>query len=246
MNIIEQLNAYVDEYKIFMGIDKFPEYNLQTRTASIITAETQGFESVASTLYQPITGQHTLIISSNLNLLRYVMFHEFTHMYDSELYVNGDKVRYLGLSGYTEYHASQIELAQLLGAKCFNDIPSFSMNTMISAISKETSVLQYVENKYNHAINLFNRSDFPADLSILKSALGVLYNYWGLRSICEMYSTDFVEKIDNAAFLKFIPSMNFSLINNIMHGWLDKTKIDLSIPLYANAIMAIIKDYNLN
>lgn len=225
MNVIEQLNAYVDEYKTFMGIEKFPEYNLQTRTVSIITAETQGFESVASTLYKPIAGQHTLIISSNLNLLRYVIFHEFTHMYDSELYVNGDKIRYLGLSGYTEYHASQIELAQLLGAKHFNDTPSFSMNTMISTISKETSVSQYVENKYNHAINLFSRSDFPADLNILKSALGVLYNYWGLRSICEMYATDFVEKIDNAAFLKFIPSMNFSLINNIMHGWIKQKSI---------------------
>lgn len=245
MNVIEQLNTYVNEYKIFMGIDKFPEYNLQTRTASIITAETQGFESVASTLYHPESGQHTLIISSNLNLLRYVMFHEFTHMYDSELYVNGNKIRYLGLSGYTEYHASQIELAQLLGAKHFNNIPSFSMNTIISTISRETSISQYVKDKYNHAIDLFSRSGFPENLNILKSAFGVLYNYWGLRSICEMYATDFVEKIDNAAFLKFISSTNFSVINNIMHGWLDKTKIDLSIPLYTNSILSIIKEYDL-
>ena len=66
-----------------------------------------------------------------------------------------------------------------------------------------------------------------------------------LRSICEMYATDFTETIDNGAFLKYIPTLNFTLINNLMHGWLDKAKIDLSIPLYTNTIFPIIQDYKL-
>lgn len=245
MSVAEQLDAYVDEYKAFMGIGHFPKYSLQTKSISMAAADTQGFETVASAFYQPLTGQHTLVISTNQCLSKYVMFHEFTHVYDSEQYVNGDKVRYLGLSGYTEYHASQVELAQLLGAKTIDAIPTFSMNTIISTFTKENSVLQYVQDKYQHAIDLFSRPDFPANINTLKSAFGVLYNYWGLRSICEMYSTDFVETIDNAAFLKFIPTMNFTLINNLMHGWLDKIKIDLSISLYANTIMPIIRDYKL-
>lgn len=51
-----------------------------------------------------------------------------------------------------------------------------------------------------------------------------------------MYATDFVEIINNEVFLNFIPTMKFSIINNLMHGWLDENKIDLSIPLYTNTI----------
>ena len=245
MNLKEQLNLFVNEYKNFMGISQFPEFDLQTKFASLAIADSQGFDSAAVTAYQPITGKHSLFVSTNLELSKYLIFHEFTHMYDSEIYVNGDKVRYAGLSGYTEYHASQVELACLVGAETIGCIPSFSMNKVISTFAGNKTVSIYVKEKYQHAIDLFSRDDFPANISTLKSAFGVLYNYWGLRSICEMCATDFVETIDNEAFLKFIPTMKFSLINNLMHGWLDKTKVDLSIPLYTNTIFPIIKDYKL-
>lgn len=243
--ITKQLSTYVDEYVEFMGIEQFPKYALQTQEASKSTADSQGFEVAAATFYQPLTGQHTLLVSTNLCLSKYLMFHEFTHMLDSELYVNGDKMRYAGLSGYTEYHASQVELAQLLGAKTIDTVPSFSMNTVVSTFGDKKSVSQYVQEKYQHAIDLFSRNDFPANVNTLKSAFGVLYNYWGLRSICEMYATDFTETIDNSAFLKYIPTLNFTLMNNLMHGWLDNAKIDLSIPLYTNTIIPIIQDYKL-
>ena len=245
MSIAEQLNAYVDDYKVFMGIDCFPQYCLQTKSVSLAIADTQGFEVAAGAAYDPITGRHTLTISTNLNLERYLAFHEFTHMYDSEVYVNGDKTRYCGLSGYTEYHAAQVELAQLLGAKTIDAIPSFPMNTKISTFAGEKSVSQYVQEKYQHAIDLFGRADFPADLNTLKSAFGVLYNYWGLRSVCEMYATDFVETVNNTNFLKFVPTLYFAHTNNLMHGWLNKAQIDLCIPLYINTIMPIIRDYKL-
>lgn len=242
---IKQLNTYVNEYIDYMGIEYFPKYTLQFKEVSLLKAESQGFDSVAQTFYKVDTGQHTLCISTNLCLTKYLIFHEFTHILDSELYVNSDKIRYAGLSGYTEYHASQVELAQLLGAKTIDAIPSFSMNTIISTIAGEKTVAQYVQEKYQHAIDLFERRDFPANLNTLKSAVGVLYNYWGLRSICEMYSIDFKETINNGIFLKFISTMNFTSTNNLMHGWLDKTKIDLSIPLYANIIISIIREYEL-
>ncbi len=246
MDIREQLNLYVNEYKDFMEIEQFPEYTLQTKQVSINVADLQGFDSVAAAFYQPLTGEHTLVVSTNLVLSQYVMFHEFTHIYDSEQYANGDKIRYLGLSGYTEYHASQAELAHLLGAKTIKDVPSFSMNTTISTYGNEVTVARYVQNKYQHAIALFSRTDFPANINTLKSAFGVLYNYWGLRSICEMYATDFVETIDNTAFLKYIPTITFSRINNLMHGWLDETEINSSIPLYVNAIIPIAQQYKLS
>lgn len=245
MNITEQINAYVEEYKVFMEIEHFPKYSVRTRSVSLVAADSQGFESAGATDYDPITGKHTLTVTTNLELDKFLAFHEFTHMYDSELHTNGDKTRYLGLSGYTEYHASQVELAQLLGAKTINTVPNFSMNTVISPFAKEKSVSQYLQEKHQLAIDLFSRPDFPASVEVLKIAFGVLYNYWGLRSICEMYAYDFVETIDNAAFLQYIPAMYFVLMNKLMHGWLDKTQVDSSIPLYVNTIIPIGKRYKL-
>lgn len=245
MDISKQIDLYVNDYKDFMKILHFPKYTLRTHTVSISTADSQGFEVAASTSYQPLTGEHALSVSTNLLLSKYLMFHEFTHMYDSEVFVHGDKKRYGGLSGYTEYHASQIELLLLLNAKTVDSPISFSMNTVISTFSGEKSVKQYVNDKYQHAIDLFGRKDFPANLNTLKSALGVLYNYWGLRSICEMYATDFEEVVNNEVLLKTIPSQLFSANNNLMHGWLNKEKIELSINLYWYIIFPIIKDNNL-
>lgn len=244
-HFVQRINTFVDEYKHFMGIEQFPSYVLQTKEVSYIMAELQGFDFVAQANYKVDIHQHTLCISTNLLLSKDVMFHEFTHMLDSEMYVRGDKVRYAGLSGYTEYHASQVQLAQLLGAKSINDIPSFKMDAIISTFAGEKTVAQYVFEKYQHAVDLFSRSDFPADLNTLKTAFGVLYNYWGYRSICEMYATDYEENINNSAFMKFIPTSQFVTINRLMHGWLDDVKIDLSILLYNAIIFPIIKQKRL-
>lgn len=242
---IAQLKKYEEEYQKFMLIDNFPKYEIETKEASIKTADSQGFDSIAAAFYQPQTQKHTLKVSTNLLLTKHVMFHEFTHILDSELYVNGDKMRYAGLSGFTEYHASQIELMKLLNAKNINDKIEFSMNEVVDTISGKKTVFQYIHDKQNHAIELFERKDFPANLETLKSAIGILYNYWGIRSICEMYSTDYVENINNDAFLKIIPTQHFCLINNLMHRWLDKTSIDASIPLYINIIFPLIQQFGL-
>lgn len=241
----KQLKIYEDQFQYFMGIQKFPVYELQTKKASKFTAEFRGFEVAASASYQPQNNSHTLLVSTNLTLSRYLIFHEFTHILDSEMYVKGDKVRYAGLSGFTEYHASQVELVELLGANTIEDVPLFSMNTNINVLAGEKGVHQYVEEKYRHAIELFSRTDFPADLETLKSAIGVLYNYFGLRSICEEYSIDYKENENNMAFLKYIPTQLFSILNSLMHGWLDEEKIELSINVYINIIFPLIKEFRL-
>lgn len=241
----KQLKIYEDQFQYFMGIQKFPVYELQTKEASKFTADFRGFEVAASASYQPQNNSHTLLVSTNLILSRYLIFHEFTHILDSEMYVKGDKVRYAGLSGFTEYHASQVELVELLGANTIEDVPLFSMNTNINVLAGEKSVHKYVEEKYRHAIELFSRTDFPADLETLKSAIGVLYNYFGLRSICEEYSIDYKENENNMAFLKYIPTQLFSILNSLMHGWLDEEKIELSINVYINIIFQLIKEFRL-
>ena len=242
---MKKFQIFENEFKQFMGIKDFPPYQLITKEISLAVADSRGFDSAASTFYSPKTNTHTLQISTNLILSKYLVFHEFTHILDTDMYANGNSIKYTGLSGYTEYHASQIELMQLLGAKTANEKISFTMDTIVGTFSGEKSVVQYLREKQQHAIQLFSREDFPADINTLKSAFGVLYNYWGLRSICEMYASDYMEEVQNDAFLQSIPTMNFCVLNGMMHGWLDNQTIEMSIPLYVSTLFPLIEKYRL-
>ena len=123
-----------------MGIKDFPAYQLTTKEVSLAIADSRGFDSAASTFYSPKTNIHTLQIWTNLILSKYLVFHEFTHILDAEIYANGDSTKYAGLSSYTEDHESQREIMQFLGAKTANDKISFELITIISEISCKKSV----------------------------------------------------------------------------------------------------------
>ncbi len=235
------LTAYQNDYKRFMGIDKFPTYDIRIKETSLSMALARGYEAPAAAHYVPKTQKHTLTISSNVELHKQFVYHEFTHMLDSEMYVDGDPVRYAKLSGFTEYHASQVELMKLLGAQTVDEKISFSMSTIIDTYSGKRTVSQYVEEKRLHAVELFSRQDFPADLDMLKSAVGVLFNYFGLRSICEMYATDYTEKIDNDAFLKHISVFHFAPANGRMRGWLNKDGIEKSMDIYWDILWPLLQ-----
>lgn len=166
-------------------------------------------------------------------------------MLDADTYVQRDRFRYMGLTGFSEYHASQVELSQLLGAVNIYKVPKFSMDTEITTFSGKKSVYQYIEEKYTHVIELFCRDDILADIVTLKSAIGVLYNYWVLRSVCEMYSVDYTETINDEIFLKYISTQLFCTLNGIMHGWFNEKKIELSISIYANIVFLLITEYKL-
>lgn len=243
---IKKIKRFESDFKQFMEITDFPLYQLTTKEVSLSVADSQGYDSVASAFYNFETNNHTLKVCSNLTLPKYVLFHEFTHILDTDMYTNRGRIAYAGLSGYTEYHASQIELMYLLGAKTTNEKITISVNAVIHTLSGEMSVIQYMREKQQHAIQLFRRDDFPANIDMLKSAFGLLYNYWGLRSICEMYALDYAEEIQNDAFLRFIPSIEFCPLNNMMHGWFDKQKIEKSICLYVKSLFSVIAKYNLS
>lgn len=244
-NIIQKIKSYESDYKSFMKITTLPEYSIITKTASLNVAETKGFESLASSKYDLKKHIHSLLVSCNVPLCRYVVFHEFTHMIDTEIYAKNDTLRYIGISGYTEYHASQIELLDLLSVENINEIISFSINNTIETVSGKKTVTQYLSEKYNHAVELFSRKDFPSDIDTLKSALGVLFNYWGLRSICKMYSSDFMLQDDNQIFLKYISHMDFKVLNNLMIGFMNDTNIELCIMIYNKIIFSLINKYDL-
>ena len=241
-----EINNYIIEYSDFMGIDYSPNYELQFKKVSQERADSYGIESPANTRFLIDLQKHILCVAENSPREKYIIFHELTHMLDSDLHVKGSKIRKMGLGGYTEYHASQIGFVELLGASEVNSVKPFSMNDMCNTISGNKSILDYVGEKQQTASYLFGQKGFPTDLQQLSDSLGVLFNYWGLRSICEMYATDFVEIIDNDVFMTFIPSKLFSEINRLMHGWLDEEQIEQSIVRYNAIIFSIAKQLNLS
>lgn len=239
------IDNYIIEYSDFMGIDYSPNYELQLKQVSLERVDIVGIESPANTQFLIDLRKHILCIATNLPIEKYIVFHELTHMFDSDLYVKGDKVRKMGLVGYTEYHASQIGFAELLGASDVKSIKPFSMDEMCKTISGNKSIREYVREKQQTAISLFSPKGFPADIRCLFDSFGVLFNYWGLRSICEMYATDFVENVDNDVFMEYIPLNHFCTINRLMHGWLNEKQIEQSMEIYNTIICTIVQQRNL-
>ena len=76
--LIEQ---YEKEYIDFMQIANLPSYEL-----NLSEINTTGFGSFAQAIYIPKTDEHILRVSSNAELMKYVLFHEFTHILDTEMY----------------------------------------------------------------------------------------------------------------------------------------------------------------
>jgi len=233
------------QYTDFMLIKDMPVYNLKTKKVSLSKAENEGFDSVAQAIYKPDSQEHMLIVADNINIEPYILYHEYTHIVDAESYAKGDKTKYVLSSGYTEYHASQIELLLMLGAKSIKDPISFRLSKNITTIAGEKTVRMYIDMKRNLAIDLFKRSDFPKNIEQLKTAIGILFNYWGLRSICYMYCEDFEEEIDNTAFIKYIPVSVFNTMNQLMIGWLSDALIDQCCKGYGTMIMPLIHKYHL-
>lgn len=240
------IEKYEKEYIEFMEIESFPKYKLELFEIKMDEVDAAGFGALAQAIYNPKTDEHTLRICINLELKKYIVFHEFTHILDSEMYAKGDSLRYMYLSGYTEYHASQVEIMVLLGAGNIHLMEyAFSPNSKIETFPSEKSVEEYLCTKHQFVVDMMSRSDFPANIETLTTTLGALYNYFGLRSICKMYAQNYAEQIDNTAIIETLPPQLFSEMNVFMKGWFDKAKIEMSFEPYSNAIIPMIREYNL-
>lgn len=238
------IDKYEKEYMDFMGLEEFPKYKVECFEININKTDAMGFGAPAQAKYNPHTDEHTLRICSNLEVRKYIVFHEFTHILDAEMYAKNSPTNYAYLSGYTEYHASQIELMLLLGKDIIHSKqPEFSLTTRIDVFPNKMSVDEYLHGKHQFVVDMMRRDDFPHDLETLKTTIGVLFNYLGIRSICKMYGKDYSEHVDNTSIIKWIPLPLFTVINTFMQGWFDKTKVEKSFGPYSNAIFPIAKEY---
>lgn len=181
---------------------------------------------------------HILLIPTNVEIPKFLLYHELTHIYDMEM-LGVSKPEYNHyLTGYMEYHASQVELLVMMGATTINDRISFSVSDSLNGIDE--SVLQYLETKLDMAKRMIQ----DPELKKRVDGLGALFNFFGLKSICYMFATDFVDNYGYREFADQIPTMVFVNIRNLFSGWIDD--IDSAVALYAHVERAIIDYYTKN
>lgn len=247
------LNTYVNQsaqrYIGFMGIEKFPPFRILEKKMSLSNATKKGFDSFASHHYDIPTGIHSLEVWSDIYQpqlhAEYLLFHEFTHILDTEMYVHKDKIKNVMYRGFSEYHAGQIDFLKVLGVNKVDADISFSMKQMLETVENPKSAEKFVIAAHDTSTNLISRSDFPADVETLAITFGLIFNYWGRRSICKMYAVDYVEKVDNEAIEKFVGKEPFKALDVFMNGWLAEEQIKLIGEFYFKMIASKMKEYSL-
>lgn len=243
------LKNCVANYLKFTGEEKFPNYQLIPKRLTTSKADSQGFDSMAATYYDLKTGSHRLEVWEDAYLpqlnAKYLIFHEFTHIMDAEKYSQKDKIKHMSNKGYTEYHAAQIDFLQLLGADNTQSAFAFSMKDTFETIGGTKTAKQFLEMPHSHASALIERSDFPANLETLAVTLGLIFNYYGRRSICKMYASDYSESVDNSSIAKLIREDTVQALNAYMLGWFDDSKVAMLDMLYYKMVISLANKYHL-
>ena len=231
------IKEYEKEYIEFMEIEKLPQYKIDFFEINVEESDAAGFASAAQAYYNTKTDEHILRICKSSEIPRYIVFHEFTHILDTEMYAKQDSWKYMALSGYTEYHAAQVELMIMLGA---DSIQTQDFSFTVDVEIGNSTVRNYLNSRHQLVVNMMNRTDFPRDIEALKTTVGVLYNYFGVRSICKMYAKDYTEEVDNTIIIQKRSKVLFEEINSFMalSGYTEyhAAQVELMIMLGADSI----------
>ena len=221
----------LEEYMRFMEIDAFPVFEteyvkLDLEQENVIVAQAE---------FDFIEKKHKLRLPEKAEVPMFLLFHELTHIYDTSLHSKGEINYDYCLTGFLEYHASQVELLQLLGAKSIYDTDvCFSMNDYLNIGEEKESARTYITKKYDIAKSLLR----DVSRENRENGAGVLFNYFGLVSICRMYATDFEEEIDVSELGDFFDPVLVVALEKMMSGWIND--IDSVVALYSNVIFSVI------
>lgn len=217
----------LDAYIQFMGIKSFPSFDVEY------------FEPDLNIKYTPVaqadyvSGKHVLRLPSICETPRSLLYHELTHIYDMEMLKNGEKIHDFCLTGYMEYHASQVDLMVRLGANSIEDTPSFSICDYIN--DQGLTVSEYIDKKFVIAVDMLNDSKLNERLT----GLGVLYNFLGLRSICLLYALDYKDNDNFSCIANRLDSYLLSTMKKYMVGW--NIDVNKAVALFSNCANAIQK-----
>ena len=121
----------------------------------------------------------------------------------------------------------ETEFMQLLGLTCF---PAYEI------AYKEISLLVSDEQGYDSLGSahydyrtgkheLIGHVNFPADFKTLKDTMGVIFNYFGRRSICKMYSKDYQDNADTSTIEKILTHAMCDFLKTYLIGVLTNQQI---------------------
>ena len=96
-----------------------------------------------------------------------------------------------------------------------------------------------------HATKLISRKDFPRNIETLATTMGLIFNYYGRRSICKMYAIDYNDCADMDIIAGFIGQETIKALNDYMLGWFDAAKVSYIDTLYGQMIIALAKNNKL-
>ncbi|WP_405026854.1 hypothetical protein [Lysinibacillus boronitolerans] len=207
-------------YKEFMFIDKMPTFQIRIEEN----------KNNASHNYNVGADKHLLIVGPNIinKNMEYILFHEFTHMFDVMTISAKNPSVYFANRGFTEYHASQIELLKLLGSKNKSDNLSFSLTQTVETAIGITTVLEYISKLRDTVKWEIKEEGFPDNLATLSTALGMIFNHLGRISICQLYANDydlFKEELEDLDFAVNFLGKDFSKIVSLAKGFLNNQGI---------------------
>lgn len=166
----KSLEDYIREcegdYKKFMGISEFPEYAIIEKEFVSEVLEKKEYMAIATAIYDCTTKSYRLEVYSQIydKAGRNNIFHELTHIWDHERYIGEDINKKLTYHAYSEYHASQVQLMEMLGAKTVHQVIPFSVNDIVQTIMGEMSVKQYLEQLKMNISVLVSKEDFSNNL----------------------------------------------------------------------------------
>lgn len=224
----DYISQVVEQYKSFMKIDFFPTF-----TTEYYELEEGGtYSHIAKAEYSIPDNKHKLLLTRNICIPKWVLFHELTHMLDMERYRNGDYNHDFCLSGYMEYHAAQVELMKSVGAETVETPVSFSMKDKMDEMHEV--IQQYVDNKLEMAQSLMESHDQKEKLDGIRA----LFNFFGLKSICSMHATDYVDNYTYQRASMCMSSFLFFNIRTFLTGWIEN--VDKAISLYSSVLEEVL------
>ena len=218
--ILQYIKECEQAYRELLSLSSFPDYDIEFFEFTSEQLYNQQYPSFASAKYDLQSGEHTLKIWSNIHTLgeigKQTLFHELTHIYDDDILINKDPYKYKSFHGYSEYHASQIQFLRILGTKSIIKCPSFSMNDIINTKLGTCSIQKYIETQISTAVDILHQSRTAKKTELFVNGLGVLFNYYGCRSICIMYATDYQDTANYSAISQRLSPYTVKYLNDFL------------------------------
>ena len=203
--VYKKSNIYYADYQKFMCTSGMPEYRLIYHRLNPIDK--------AEEYYQCDIYMLNVYNGAYSNKLKATLFHEFTHIYDDELFIkkhcvgnsdNNKRKKWV----YKEIHAEQIKTLYMLGCDTISDIPQIDHNTILRGMGNKKITFHDYCIEYKNELNKIIDIMKALQNGVLKMSLKqcsqdinyILY-YIGIASIYNRHCT---YDIDNILDLSYI------------------------------------------